>query len=69
VAERLRFGGGAALGALEHAQDDLAQQRLVADAERVKVVFHLHIGRVPFIQRTSGDFAGDVGQNFQGGLH
>ena len=65
----LEFGGRAALGAFQHAQDELAEQRLVADAERVKVIFHLHIRRVPFLQRTPGDFAGNVGQNFQGGLH
>ena len=65
----VRLGGRAALGAFEHAQDELAEQRLVADAQRVKIIFHLHIRRVPLLQRTPGDLAGNVRQNFQGGLH
>ena len=64
-----RFGGRASLGAFQHAQDKLAEQRLVADAQRMKVVFHLHVSRVPFLQRTPGDLAGNVRQDFQGWLH
>ena len=47
------------------AQHELPEQRLVADAQRVKVIFNLHIRRVPFFQRTAGDLAGNVRQNFQ----
>jgi hypothetical protein len=43
------FGRGAFHGPFEHAQDELTQQRLVADAQGMKIVLHLAIRGVPFL--------------------
>ncbi len=47
----VRLGGRAPLCAFEHAQDKLAEQRLVADAERMEITFHFRIGAIPLFQR------------------
>ena len=46
----VEFGRGTALGTFEHAQHELAEQRLVPDAQRVEVIFHFDIGRIPLFQ-------------------
>ena len=59
----VRLGGRAAHGAVQHAQDELAQQHFVADAQGVEIIFHLDVGGVPFFQRASGKLTVGVGQN------
>ena len=67
----VEFGGGAALGAFQYAEDELSQQRLIMDAQRVKITFHLGVSGIPLFQRTAGQLAGGIGQNrgVHGGLH
>ena len=72
VAERSGSAGARLHGAFEHAEHELAEQRLVADAQGVEIIFHLGVGGVPFFQRAAGQPAGDVGQRARaghGGLH
>ena len=72
VAERVRLGWRAAGGAFEHAQHQLAEQDLVADAQRVEIIFHFFIRRIPFFQRAPRQMAVGIGQcadAVHGGLH
>ena len=67
----VQFGGCALHGAVEHAQDELAEQHPVADAHGVKIILHLRVGGVPFLKRASGKLTGNAGQcpGVHGGLH
>ena len=65
------FFNGAALGPFQNTQDELAQQRFVADAERMKIAFDLGVSGIPLLQRPASQLAGCIGQDrgVHGGLH
>ena len=57
----VRLGDGAVHGAVQHTQHQLTKQRFIANAQRIKIIFHFEVGGVPFLQRAAREKAGVSG--------
>ena len=71
VAERSGSAGARRMARSSTRRTSWPSSSLVADAQGVKIIFHLHVGGVPIFQRASGEPSGGVGQNVRrvhGGL-